>query len=457
MTHQIITPTGKNYITPPPQYPIAGFKLPISGWYTNYKDPVTFTKRDVGLLFAEIAEHEGVGDISIAPDYPVLLKVKGKGVYAITHRAINYDESIVFADTLAMNNVTSQTVLAGKPADGLTILTSSNEFVDERSAYNLKLNEQVRRYRYNMAGVITKRNMKAIHITARILSSKPVSHTLLELEADFMQGYMISEGLSVLSAGTAQGKTTTLGATVAFMLESDPATSQFVFPKGLYMTLEDPQELDFSTIVSNHSTLYASQIGKSGNIENYSDAIRAMMRRSPDFAMVGELRDFETISSAVELSLAGCGVIATTHANDIPSTFRRLITRYPLASQTQVANDLLQVARMFGSQRLIWTTDPKTGIQKRKSIREYLLFTDELKKHLNKFANNMNQLYDEIDRIVQAGDYGVRSFTKQANYLYAHGQIDLQTYYFLAKDPQKYLPSLEQYRQEYLTGIPKST
>lgn len=440
-----IEPTeDKPFKTPPPDYSIVGFDLWVSGWFTNYKDPDYFSESSIVALFKEISEHPSVSDIIIATDYPVLLKVRDRGLYCVTRRPISADECNSFADTLSNDKLTAQNVISGTPASGLRVLTNNDVFVDEYTAYNSKRTGIVRKYRYEMTGVTTKRASKTLHIVLRPLTLDPVDHQFLGLEKDFMQGCMVKDGLVVIAAGTGQGKTTTIGAVIKLMLESDPLSSEYNFPVGQYMTLQDPQELDFSNIISTHSAVFSSQIGATGNIDSYATANRSMMRRSPDFALVGELRDFDTISSAIELGLAGCGVIATTHANDIASIISRLITRYPLDAQAQVANDILQIVRMLASQRLIWVIDKETGKEKRKSIREYLIFTDPLKQHLNKYTSDMNSLYSEIDRIVQNNEWGVKSFTQQANEMYAQGLITRKTYFELARNPQENFLKLQE-------------
>lgn len=252
------------------------------------------------------------------------------------------------------------------------------------------------------------------------------------LEDDFCQACMITEGLVVLAAGTGQGKTTTIGAVIKRGLQTPVDDPNFKVVSGLYYTHEDPIENDFSKIKSSHSVVIPSEVGPGGNISSFLLANRSAMRRSPDFILVGELRDEETISSAIELSIAGCGVISTTHANNIATIMPRLITRFPPSLQAQKASDILQSIAMLASQRLIWIKDLENGGLKRKSIREALVVTPELRDYLSQYVTNLPVLYKKIEKIVDKNLFGVNSFAKQAEELLAQGLIDDRTFYFLS-------------------------
>lgn len=428
----------KPFTTEPPLGGIMGFSIPVSGWYTSYKDPNGFkTEDNVRELFKEIIEHKGVSDISICPGYPVMIKIKGRGVYAVTHTPITHLDAETFSRVLTGSDSASSNAMSGVPMSGQAIIYN-HKIVNHDISFKEDIQEKIlAKYRYEVTGVCSPVKSRTFNIILRPLGEEPPDWDAIELEDDFCQACMVTEGLVVLAAGTAQGKTTTIGAVTKRALKTDPDDPNFKVVSGYYYTHEDPIENDFTNVRSNHSVLISSEIGGGGNINNFLVANRSAMRRSPDYIIVGELRDEETISSAIELAIAGCGVMATTHANNIATIMPRLVTRFPPSLQSQKASDLLQTLAMLASQRLIWVNDLQTGKLKRKSIREYLILTPELKDYLSNYIADLPTLYKKIEKIVDNNLFGVNSFTKQAKEMLARGEIDDKTYHFLSSEKQK--------------------
>lgn len=175
MSYQIIQ-QHKEYTTPPPAGGIVGFTLPVSGWYTNYRDPTGFnTNEQVHALFKEIIEHKGVSDISICPGYPVLLKIKGRGVYAITHSAISHHDAETFARILTGSTIAATNALSGSPASGQAILYN-NKIVNHDISFEDDIKKKfLAKYRYEITGASGPQKGRTFNIVLRPLSEEPPS------------------------------------------------------------------------------------------------------------------------------------------------------------------------------------------------------------------------------------------------------------------------------------------
>ena len=117
----------------------------------------------------------------------------------------------------------------------------------------------------------------------------------------------LPHGIVLVTGPTGSGKTTTL---YAMLSEANS-------PDVKIITVEDPVEYDIDGIVQ---VAINEDIGVS-----YAQVLRTILRQDPDKILVGEIRDTDTATTAVEASLTGHTVFATIHTNDAPSTLTRLV------------------------------------------------------------------------------------------------------------------------------------
>jgi len=115
-----------------------------------------------------------------------------------------------------------------------------------------------------------------------------------------------SDGILLVTGPTGSGKTTTLYA----CLQRDQQTGQEV------ITVEDPVEYQLSGI---NQVMVKADIGMT-----FQSALRAILRQAPNIIMIGEIRDLETATIAINASLTGHLVLSTLHTNDAPSAVARL-------------------------------------------------------------------------------------------------------------------------------------
>jgi twitching motility protein PilT len=148
----------------------------------------------------------------------------------------------------------------------------------------------------------------------------------------------LERGLVLVTGPTGSGKSTTLAALLAEVLRS-PRTM---------ITLEDPIEFSFE---SREGLVYQREFSK--HFTSFAEALKAALRQDPDVILVGEMRDLETMRTAVTAAETGHLVFATLHTSSAESTVARLINQFPADEQNQIRAQLTSVLKGVVSQSLI--------------------------------------------------------------------------------------------------------
>ncbi|MGP5057665.1 ATPase, T2SS/T4P/T4SS family [Psychrobacter celer] len=413
----------RNYVTKAPSS-ITGTSIPALDWLTQYKDPARFSRsEEIEALFHEISKHKDVSDIIIRPDAPICLKIKRRGLRAITHRIMDNGECESIIRILTLNNSIMNTIRAGETVSGLARILSSTD--DGKAIYSDSGGRMKSRYRYEVTGCASPKSEVSFSAILRPLPVDPLPYHKLGMDVPFIEKCIVKDGTVIFAGATGEGKSTSLAAIIRYIAENDTMI------KGNLYTHEDPIEVSYDNIRSTHSLVMQSSIGQGQNIKSFDAANRSAMRRSPDLVLVGELRDGPTVEAAVELSLTGHPVFATTHANNISAILPRLISRFPQEIQPQKAYDIIETARMFVAQKLIWNTEGNIF-----AVRETLKFTNELRYYLLDILNKSGQpdaIYKKIAGIMKHGYLGSTSYERQGKELLESGYIDEENYRYLVE------------------------
>lgn len=170
-------------------------------------------------------------------------------------------------------------------------------------------------------------------------------------------------GLILVTGITGSGKSTTLAAMTKRMMEQR---------QSVIVSIEDPIEFKFDHA---RSLVKQREIGR--DTKNFPLALRQTMRQDPDVIVVSELRDMETIQTALTAAETGHLVLAGLHTTDAPQSVDRLIDVFPAIQQAQVASQLGNVLAGVISQRLI----PKKGGKGRVMASE-IMRSDNAIRHL---------------------------------------------------------------------------
>jgi twitching motility protein PilT len=152
----------------------------------------------------------------------------------------------------------------------------------------------------------------------------------------------VSNGIILVTGPTGSGKSTTLAALIDRLNENE---------SGHIITLEDPIEF-----VHPHKGCIVNQREIGTDTNDFSRAIKSLLRQDPDIVLVGELRDAETIEAALTIAETGHLVFGTLHTNSCVQTINRIINVFPADEQDQVRTLLSFVLQGVIAQQLI----PKT-------------------------------------------------------------------------------------------------
>ncbi len=156
---------------------------------------------------------------------------------------------------------------------------------------------------------------------------------------------MEQRGLVLVTGTTGSGKSTTLAAMIDYINTNRTCH---------IMTIEDPIEF---LIRDRRSIVNQREIGV--DTQSFSNALRAALRQDPDVILVGEMRDFETIETAITAAETGHLVMSTLHTLDATETINRIISVFPPYQQKQVRIQLASILRAVISQRLVPRADGK--------------------------------------------------------------------------------------------------
>ena len=155
-------------------------------------------------------------------------------------------------------------------------------------------------------------------------------------------------GLVLVTGPTGSGKSTTLASVIEYINQR--------YEKQI-ITIEDPIEFLFR---DSKCSIVQREIGQ--DTDSYPDGLRMIFRQDPDVIVIGEMRDLETIQTAMSAAETGHLVYSTLHTQDASQTIDRIIDAFPASQQRQVRIQISQVLRGVISQRLVPRRDGKGRI-----------------------------------------------------------------------------------------------
>jgi twitching motility protein PilT len=150
-------------------------------------------------------------------------------------------------------------------------------------------------------------------------------------------------GLVLITGPTGSGKSTTLASLIDVI---NSTREQHI------MTIEDPIEF-----LHHHKKCIVNQRELGSDATSFAEALKSALRQDPDVILVGEMRDMETIGTAITAAETGHLVFATLHTQDTPQTIDRIIDVFPAAQQGQVRAQLSVCLQGIATQTLLPTAD----------------------------------------------------------------------------------------------------
>ena len=176
----------------------------------------------------------------------------------------------------------------------------------------------------------------------RLVSNTILTVEELHLPPQITQFAEMKQGFVLVVGPAGHGKSTTLAALIEYINQHR---------REHIITIEDPIEYQFT---EKMSLIDQREVGN--DAPTFVQAIRAVLRQDPNVIMIGELRDLETMQTAITVAETGHLVFATLHTNDAAQTVERLIDTFPSIQQSQIRSQLSVALSGVISQRLLpWT------------------------------------------------------------------------------------------------------
>ncbi|MGZ4788418.1 MAG: type IV pilus twitching motility protein PilT [Terriglobales bacterium] len=222
-------------------------------------------------------------------------------------------------------------------------------------------------------------------------------------------------GLILVTGPTGSGKSTTLAAML------DKINSE---RHEHMLTIEDPIEF-----VHQHKNCLVNQREVHADTKSFSNALRAALREDPDVVLIGEMRDLETIESALRIAETGHLTFGTLHTNSASSTINRIIDVFPAHQQPQIRAQLSMVLEGIMCQALL----AKIGGQGRVMAMEILIPNPAVRNLIRE--DKIHQIYSAM----QSGQdkFGMQTFNQSLATLYFQKQITLETALLRSSSPDE--------------------
>lgn len=325
----------------------------------------------------ELTVKEGASDLHLTVGISPIIKVNGKLV-RLEHEILRPEDTEAYARE---------------------ILQDAYEKYDAIGEYDTSYSIHGKgRFRVN---IYKQRNSTALAI--RVISLDMPTLDSLGYPETLKDICNFKRGLVLVTGPTGSGKSTTLAALIN---EINSNRESHI------ITIEDPIEFLHK---HNKSIVNQREIGK--DTLSYERALKAALREDPDVILIGEMRDLETISTAITAAETGHLVFSTLHTIGAAKTIDRIVDVFPPHQQEQIKIQLASVLQIIISQQLVETVDGD-----RNAALEIMVATPAIKNLIREGKTH------QIESSIQTGSkYGMRTMDMELANLYREGIITQET------------------------------
>ncbi|MGN1119443.1 MAG: type IV pilus twitching motility protein PilT [Oscillospiraceae bacterium] len=330
------------------------------------------------------AREMNASDIHLSVGLPTVIRVNGE--------LIKYTE--------LSDQVVNRTILSILSAEQEKLLTEGN---DIDFSFELKNGARQRVNVYRQGGRLA--------CCIRLLNAEIPSLEELRMPKVLLDLAKKRRGLILVTGPTGAGKSTTLAA----MIEHINSTRACHV-----ITIEDPIEYRYK---QEKATIHQREIGR--DVPTFGSALRSALREDPDVILIGEMRDYETISLAMTAAETGHLVFGTLHTSSAAQTVDRIIDACPIHAQEQVRSQLANMLQGIIAQNLVPRSDKKGRV----AAVEVLIGTDAVKNLIR------SSKIPQMETVMQGGkSVGMQTLTDSLAKLYQTGQITYETALEYAND-----------------------
>lgn len=325
------------------------------------------------------------------------------------------DLHVLSGDPVRMRINGELEIVTEEPVSSKDTLEALREIMTLRNKEVLEMDEQVD-FAYEVKDVGRFRANVFRHINGiggifRAIPSEVIPLENLNMPPIIESVCKQKSGLILVTGKTGSGKSTTLASMVDLINNHQ---------KGHILTIEDPIEFEHE-----RKNCLVSQREVSNHTKSFSQALHSALREDPDVILVGELRDFETMSLAVTAAETGILVLATLHTNSASATVDRVINTFPVNKQPQIRSMLSTSLRAIISQQLLKTADNKGRV----AAVEILINTSATSNVLREGKS------DQLQNLIQSGSaHGMQSMDSALHNLIQSQKISPQTAFEAAND-----------------------
>lgn len=325
----------------------------------------------------------GASDLLLVPGAPPVLRVGGR-LEAVPSEPVDASEvRRMFAPHLGVRAEQSLEI------NGAADLSLRLDTGVRGTVGRLRLRVNLQRQRGELAAAI------------RVLPSSVPRLEDLGLPPELARLVTVPRGLVLVCGPTGAGKSTTLAALVGVV-------NRTAFRH--VITIEDPIEFEHA---NRQAVIEQVEVGR--DTPDFATALRAALRRDPDVLLVGEMRDLETMATAVTAAETGHLILSTLHTADVAQAVHRIVDAFPAAQQPQVRHQLALSLHAIVCQQLVPRLDGRGMVP----ALEILIATHAVRNHIRRGANE--RLYNEL---LSGRALGMRSMEDSLAELVAGSVID---------------------------------
>jgi twitching motility protein PilT len=338
------------------------------------------------ILASMLQVSPNVSDLIFSPGKPAQVELNGKlsGVKIGDLSMLTADDTQRIATDLMAGNRKAQDQLQNQGACDLPYSVPGKS-----------------RFRVN---IFMQRGTYAI--VMRVISAGIPTFEKLQLPAQLRELADLKNGIVLVTGPTGSGKSSTLAAIIDLVNETH---SYHI------VTIEDPIEF-----IHKHKKSTVHQRELHTDTPTFSLALRSALRQAPKVILVGEMRDRETIETALEAAETGHLVFSTLHTIDASKTVERIVSVFPMAEQQLVRTRLAGSFRWIVSQRLV----PRKEGAGRVAAIEILRSNQRTREYLERGERDGKTL---LDAIRDGGIEGMQAFDQELEKLARAGTISIST------------------------------